>query len=273
MFCGFGGVCGINDWSSLRHCVVPIEIDSLKKRKDFKMLRKTLVSAICLTVFAASTGFAVDATSDGVIHSSKKFGIKSAAITMKMDMSPGASASAGVPAMASSGTITMLFDDFGNKESIYNETAMEMMGMKINAKSQTIITDGMVYVIDFDKKSATKSKILKVDDPTKIDWANTTADYIKRWNIRKEGTAVVAGKTCDVYSFKTDDIHAASGDTKSKQKIPMSGTCCVWKNIGLKADFVLNGSMSVKLEATKVDENAAITASMFEVPADIKIKE
>jgi hypothetical protein len=37
----------------------------------------------------------------------------------------------------------------------------------------------------------------------------------------------------------------------------MEGRCSVWNNIGLKADFVVIGSMNIKMEATKVDEGAA----------------
>jgi outer membrane lipoprotein-sorting protein len=234
--------------------------------------RNRLLAGSLVLAMAAWCG-AATASSSEPSNAAKKFGIKSGAITMKMAMSSEGAGQAAAVAMGSTGTITRLFDDYGARESIFNETAMEMMGMKINAKSQTIITDGMVYIIDPDKKTGTKSKILKIDDPTKIDWANASPDYVKRWNIKKEGSEVVAGKTCDIYSLKTDDIHAASGETGTKTKIPMAGKCWVWNNIGLKADFVLNGSISMKLEATKVDENATVPPSTFEVPADVKIKE
>jgi hypothetical protein len=225
-------------------------------------------------VFMASAGHGKDASSAATAFMPKKYGVKSAVITMSMEMSAGQRPE-GAPAagMASSGTITQTFDDFGAKESIVNETAMEMMGMKINTKSQIIIKDGFVYVINPEKKQATRSRVLTIDDPAKLDFTNKDAEYVKRWNIKKEGAEEIAGRPCDIYSFKTDDIQAASGISKSKDKIPLEGKCWVWKNIGLKAEFIVKGSMNMKTLATKIDDKAVVPAAAFDVPADVKIKE
>jgi hypothetical protein len=238
------------------------------------MTKITCMLLCCAMLSTAAVSKSKDASSSVSSFVSKKYGIKSGVITMTLEMSAGQMPAGAPTAMASNGTITQTFDEFGAKESFVNETAMEMMGMKINTKSQIIIRDGFVYVVDSEKKQATKSKVLKIDDPAKLDFMSKDAEYIKRWNIKKEGTEEVAGKPCDIYSFKTDDIQTASGvDSKGKNKMPMEGKCWVWNNIGLKADFILNGSMTMKTLATKVDEKAAIGSTSFDIPAGYKIKE
>jgi outer membrane lipoprotein-sorting protein len=238
------------------------------------MIKKTC-SGVILVCVLASVGFinAKDATAGATSPVQKKFGVKSAVIAMTMEMSSGQNPSGGGAVMASTGTITQTFDEFGAKDSYVTETAMEMMGMKINNKSQIIIKDGFVYAIDWDKKQAVKSRVLKIDDPLKLDFASTNAEFLKKWNIKKQGKEDVAGKSCDIYSFMTDDIQAASGIKGGKDKIAMEGTCRVWNNIGLKAEFIINGSMSIKTTAVKVDENAPIPAGTFDIPAEIKVKE
>jgi hypothetical protein len=206
----------------------------------------------------------------------KKYGIKSGVITSQIEMIP--QMPAGAPAgmtMAVTGDVTLYFDDFGARECSEVKTSMEMMGMKMVTTTRNIFKDGWAYSLNMEKKTGTRTHPCGVDDPARIDYAFMNAEFMKKWNMKKAGTEEVAGKACDKYTFSTDDIAAMSPCAKraTKDKIGMSGSCSVWQNIGLKSEFSISTAMKTKMTATKIDESAAVPASMFEIPAGFTVEE
>ena len=144
------------------------------------------------------------------------------------------------------------FDDYGAKELTLVE--MEMMGYK--SSSYTLNRDGFVYSYDLEKKTGTK---MSATPQANIDFANLTDEIIEEMKIKKEGEENFLGKTCTKFSI-------------DNEKLSMKGSYLVWNGVALKTNIDMGG-MKVDLEATKFEENIAIPAEIFEVPADVKFTE
>ncbi len=142
------------------------------------------------------------------------------------------------------------FDDYGKLEA--QDVAMEMMGTKIHNK--TIIKEGYVYNLDLIKKTGTKSPINAMTN-TDIDFENLSEELIKDMDLKKLGTEVFLGKTCDKMSI-------------DYKKMQMKGTYLVYKGVPLSMDNEI-GTMKIKMVADKFVENPSIPADMFDIPADI----
>jgi hypothetical protein len=78
---------------------------------------------------------------------------------------------------------------------------------------------------------------------------------MKDMNIKKIGTEVFLGKTCDKMSIDYKDIK-------------MKGTYLVYKGIPLSMDSEI-GTMKMKMDAEKLVENPNVPADKFDIPADI----
>lgn len=144
---------------------------------------------------------------------------------------------------------TLSFDDYGAKE--LTTVSIEMMGYK--SSSYTLNRDGFVYSYDLEKKTGTKMKAVP---QANIDFANLTDEIVKEMKIKKEGEESFLGKTCTKFSIDND-------------KLSMKGTYLVWNGIPLKTDVDISG-MKMVLEAVKLDENASIPATAYDVPAEVK---
>lgn len=77
--------------------------------------------------------------------------------------------------------------------------------------------------------------------------------------LSKQGTEEVMGKTCDKYTM--DD-----------PTLKMKSTYCVWNGIALKSEINMAGIVA-KVTTKKIEENASVPATKFEIPKDIKITE
>lgn len=174
------------------------------------------------------------------IKSSKgKYGIKSGIIEYKTQM------------MGMEVKQVNTFDDYGQKQA--QEMTMEMMGTKVNNK--TIIRDGFIYNLDLTNKTGTKVPITSMSQKSDIDFENLTEELMKDMNIKKIGTEVFLGKTCDKMSIDYKDIK-------------MKGTYLVYKGIPLSMDSEI-GAMKMKMVADKFVENPTVPADKFDIPADI----
>ena len=143
------------------------------------------------------------------------------------------------------------FDDYGQKQ--LQEMAMEMMGTKMHNK--TIIRDGFIYNLDLIKKTGTKIPLTDINQKSDIDFENLTEELMKDMNIKKIGTEVFLGKTCDKMSIDYKEIQ-------------MKGTYLVYKGVPLSMDSEI-GTMKMKMTAEKFEENPSIPADKFDIPADI----
>lgn len=149
---------------------------------------------------------------------------------------------------------TMYFDDYGKKEA--QEVKMEMMGVKMH--TLTLSKDGFIYTLDMEKKTGTKTAAM-AGMAQNIDFQNLSEELMKDMDLKKLGTEDFLGKTCEKMSI-------------DYKKMGMKGTFLVYKGVALKSENDMGG-MKVNLIAEKFDENPAIPAEKFEVPADFTITE
>lgn len=182
-----------------------------------------------------------DSTKEANSTNQGKYKLKSAILSMTSET------------MGMTQSMTMYFDDYGNKECV--ETTGDVMGMKVHQLS--ITKDGYMYSIDLTAKTGTKSKIATGGKQQDIDFNNLTDEMMKQMKITKQGTEEILGKTCDKYSM--DD-----------PAMKMKSTYSVWNGIPLKSDIDMAG-ITAKVTTTKIEENASIPADKFEIPKDVKI--
>lgn len=189
-------------------------------------------------------------STEKVVKTNKKYQLKSGIITMISGT------------MGMTQTMTLYFDDYGNKECA--ETMGEMdMGIvgKVHMPQQllAITKDGYAYNIDMTNKSGTKTKIMPNRMQKDIDFSNLTEDMMKQMKITKQGTEVLLGRTCDKYSMY-------------EPALKMKSSYSVWNGIPLKSEVNIAGIVA-KTITTKIEENCVIPAERFEIPKDIKITE
>ncbi|MCK9613388.1 MAG: hypothetical protein WC401_08955 [Bacteroidales bacterium] len=171
----------------------------------------------------------------------ERYGLKSAILHMKSKT------------MGMEQDVIMYFDDYGKKQC--NELSIELLGKIM--KQITITDSGYMYTYTTADKNGTKIK-LDENSPDKVNFNALTEEMVKKFNIKKTGTAVILDKKCDVYTAE---------HTSAKMK----GTYYVWKGFIMKAVSSVAG-IEVKMEAVKLEENPVIPAEKFEIPEDINIQ-
>jgi len=150
--------------------------------------------------------------------------------------------------------IVMYMDDYGQKQ--LTEVSQELMGLKV--RQYTLADSLYMYMFNPDDKTGKRSLIDK-KNPDNLQFNAITKEMAREFNIKKNGTAVILGRTCDVYT-----LEVASAKLK--------GTYYVWKGITLKTESSVGG-ISISMEVTKIEENAAIPPAKFEIPKDIKFED
>ena len=157
------------------------------------------------------------------------------------------------------------FDNYGLKTAQVQEGG-GMMGMGQEGKTRTITDkDGATIRINDEAKTATK---FPAGGPmggfgggrAQINWNNLTDQVKKDNNIKELGKETIAGKECTKYSMTTEGFQG-----------PQEQTVWIYKGIQLKnemsSDFGTFGATCKKFEEKEVP------ASMFEVPAGVKVEE
>ena len=215
--------------------------------KTNKLITLALLASATLLFSCKSKTSETAATSENPAASETstpkgKYAIKSGIVQYKTEMM-------GMEVMQ-----TLTFDDYGKKEA--TDVEMEMMGVKIHTVNLT--KDGFIYNLDMVKKTGTKSPEVNMANAS-IDFENLTEEMVKEMELKKLGTEEFLGKTCEKMSI-------------DNKKMGMKGTFLVYKGVALKSETDL-GSMKMNLLAEKFEENPAIPAAKFEVPADITITE
>jgi hypothetical protein len=164
-------------------------------------------------------------------------------------------------------TETLYFDDYGQKEAKETITESNVMGMK-TYEHRMDITDGH-FSISYELKKTVNGKDETSKEATKTDMreiremalimskAIDVNELKKNFDYREEGTEEIAGVTGKKYSVALN---------QNKPDARVYGV--MYKNIVLKSEM---GGISMR--ASKIEENAAVPASTFEVPAGYTIKE
>jgi hypothetical protein len=182
------------------------------------------------------------------VEPAKRYQMKSGIITYKMENNM----------LGGKMTQILYFDDYGTKEARETITEMTMMGQTIKTHKMNIAKEGYVYDLDLDKKTGTK---IKRDLPksSEYDISKFSQEMLDQYNVKKLGSEEVAGKSCEKISMEYN-------------KMNMKGIVWNWQGITLKSDIDM-GKINVKTTATKVEENASVPASIFEIPSDVQIQD
>ncbi len=180
---------------------------------------------------------------DKVPADAKKIDLKSAIIQMQSS------------AMGLTQNITIYFDDYGRRQM--SEVSQKLMGQEM--KMCTIKDSLYIYTYTIGEKTGKKKKVDIENNPDDINFNAITRDMARELKLKKNGTAEILGRKCDVYNMEV-------------AKVKLKGTYYIWKGIPLMTKSTVMG-MEIKLEATKIDENPVIPADKFKVPSDIKFEE
>ncbi len=183
----------------------------------------------------AQDGKATDATSE--TGPKGKYTLKSGIVEYKSTM------------MGFDASQTLYFDDYGNKE--VTESHMDIMGTKTT--NVMLAKDGTMY--NFDPENKTGMKSPSMPQMNQLNFEALTDEVTKEWNLKEEGKETFLGKECIKYSMNNPNMN-------------MKGTYWVWKGIALKTEVEMATSGMV-MEATNIQENVAVPAEKFEIPADI----
>ncbi len=204
-------------------------------------------------MFLAAALLAVVSLANAQAPANAPYGVKSGVYTMSM-------------AFGDNEMITeYYFDNYGLKTAQVQEGG-GMMGMGQEGKTRTITDkDGATIRINDDAKTATKFPAGGMmggfgGGRAQINWNNLTDQVKKDNNIKELGKETIAGKECTKYSMTTEGFQG-----------PQEQTVWIYKGIQLKnemsSDFGTFGATCKKFEEKDVP------ASMFEVPAGVKVEE
>ncbi|HOY32970.1 MAG TPA: hypothetical protein PKW80_13915 [Bacteroidales bacterium] len=150
--------------------------------------------------------------------------------------------------------IVIYMDDYGRKQLA--EVSQELLGKKVRQCS--LVDSVYMYSYNPDDKTG-KRTMVEAKGPDNINFNAITHDMAKELNLKKNGTAELLGRQCDVYTM---EIASAK----------LKGTYYIWKGIPLKTVSTVAG-ISITMEATQIEENAVIPPEKFEIPEDINFED
>ena len=206
-------------------------------------------------MFLAAALLAVVSLANAQAPANAPYGVKSGVITMSMDM------------MGNEMITETYFDDYGLKTAQVSEGGgFGMMGGGQSGKTRTITDkDGAQIRINDAEKTATKFPAGGFGGGfgggrNQINWNNLTDQVKKENNIKELGKETVAGKECTKYSMTMDMMGQS-----------MEQTVWIYKGIMLKN--LMSTEMGEFGQTCKKFEEKAVDASMFTVPAGVKVEE
>ena len=204
-------------------------------------------------MFMAAALMAVVSLANAQAPADAPYGVKSGVYTMSM-------------AFGDNEMVTeYYFDNYGLKTAQVSEGGFGMMGGGQQGKTRTITDkDGAQIQINDEAKTATKMPSFGGmgfgGGRAQINWNKLTDEVKKANNIKELGKETIAGKECTKYSMTTEGFQG-----------PQEQTVWIYKGIQLKnemsSDFGTFGATCKKFEEKDVP------ASMFEVPAGVKVEE
>ena len=204
-------------------------------------------------MFLAAALLAVVSLANAQAPADAPYGVKSGVYTMSM-------------AFGDNEMVTeYYFDNYGLKTAQVSEGGFGMMGGGQQGKTRTITDkDGAQIQINDEAKTATKMPSFGGmgfgGGRAQINWNKLTDEVKKANNIKELGKETIAGKECTKYSMTTEGFQG-----------PQEQTVWIYKGIQLKnemsSDFGTFGATCKKFEEKDVP------ASMFEVPAGVKVEE
>ena len=206
-------------------------------------------------MFLAAALMAVVSLANAQAPADAPYGVKSGVITMSMDM------------MGNEIITETYFDNYGLKTAQVSEGGgFGMMGGGQQGKIRTIRDkDGAQIQINDEAKTATKMPSFGGmggfgGGRAQINWNKLTDQVKKENNIKEVGKETIAGKECTKYTMTMDMMGQS-----------MEQTVWIYKGIQLKNE--MNSEMGTFGSTCKKFEEKDVPASMFEVPAGVKVEE
>ncbi|NCB07793.1 MAG: hypothetical protein EOM73_06485 [Bacteroidia bacterium] len=155
------------------------------------------------------------------------------------------------------GKQTLYIDEWGWNRSETTHSATKMLGQKTETHERKITKklDTWQWVPGEKTGSKVHNQMLEelLADPN-FNMKKFSEETMKSLGFEKTGTEVVNGKTCDIY------------------KGMLGATSWIWNNIAVKTEVKLLGTKQV-MTATKIEIDASVPGSEFNIPADIKFTE
>jgi len=141
-------------------------------------------------------------------------------------------------------------DEYGAKEVIVMKMSMpggQAMEIRTYNRGDSVITVNMANKTG--QKTAMQVK--------PVNFLKLTPEIKQKFEIKEEGQEQIAGKTCNKYSLKMDQM----GTT-------VTSTVWIWKGIALKTFSTVSGMTLTDL-ATEIQENAVIVPTIFMIPEGV----
>ena len=207
-------------------------------------------------MFLAAALLAVVSLANAQAPADAPYGVKSGVYTMSMSM------------MDNEIITEYYFDNYGLKTAQVSEGGGfgMMMGGGQQGKTRTITDkDGAQIQINDEAKTATKMPSFGGmgfgGGRAQINWNKLTDEVKKANNIKELGKETIAGKECTKYSMTTEGFQG-----------PQEQTVWIYKGIQLKNEMSM-GDFGTFGATCKKFEEKDVPASMFEVPAGVKVEE
>jgi len=154
----------------------------------------------------------------------------------------------------------LFFDDYGKKQAFELESNVDGYAQK----SRTIITPENMYVINYDDRQVIKFPVNASEKEFDENGGNNAGFDLGALVAEvtndvsgKKGTAVILGKTCDIYEY------AAPNGSKGKYWI--------YNSFLFKAEFIDESGKHAYMEVVDFKLDVAIDKKEFEIPADFEV--
>lgn len=163
-----------------------------------------------------------------------------------------------LPNAMGSSEATIYFENYGDISYTETVTHLSMKSAPVSPKKFSLIKSEMIYSWTDGKKSGTKMDMRKMKSIDNLDFEKLGKEMLAEMKMKKAGTEIYLGKTCDVLEMNSEHLG--------------KGKILTWKNIPLYTDITTMG-MQVISEVKELVENPVIDPSKFEIPGNIQFRE
>jgi len=159
-----------------------------------------------------------------------------------------------------SGTTVTYWDDWGRKEVQIEDSKTTIFGMTNEQNKTTLMLGSELYTWKKGDNQIQKSvnpiaKTWEENNYTEKDIDKISKEMLEKGGFKKTGEETVDGKNCEIYEG-------------------VAGKLWIWKDnqVAIKTNMKLLG-ININSEATKIDLDASVPASVFELPKGMEIVE
>lgn len=186
-----------------------------------------------------------DTAATGATGGARRYAVKSAEMTMT-STSP-----VGEPM-----TLTIVFDDYGARESTRQDMVATVQGKRIEISNVTVIRDGWAVIYDPKSRIGTRSPattgfLSNIPDFASLDSLARTALRYKTLDVKN-----ILGKECQGHEFVKDGL-------------PIR--VWMWEGIPLRSEIEIQTGSPIVSVATALNTDVVPADSLFVVPSDVKV--